>query len=147
MLATALFVACIGLTSPVQALGAHRVGRVIIEGNDQTPDRVILECVPFRPGQKLVGRDLIVAQERLRECGHFLSNPWRGVGPSVQLLPNEFDSEFLDVRIRIEEKPLNWLRFGAADVITAAALSDARAAYRDAEWLVERGRRHFFGAR
>lgn len=146
MLASVLAVVFAGFVSPVQTIGSHRVGRIIIEGNYQTPDRVILDMIPFRPGQKLSGRDLLAAQDRLRTCGHFPVNPWRGIGPSVQLLPNELDFEFLDVRIRIEEKPGNWLRFGAADVVTAAATGDAGAAYRDAVWLFEYGRRHFFKA-
>jgi hypothetical protein len=147
MLATVLAAVVLGFTSPAQTLGAHRVGRVIIEGNDQTPDRVILECIPFRPGQRLSGGDLLAAQERLRKCGHFPVNPWRGIGPTVQLLPNELDSEFLDVRIRIQEKPGNWLRFGAADVVTAAALGDAGETCRAGVWLFEHGRRHFFGGK
>src|SRR5687768_8201220 len=98
MLATVVAVACAAFPSAVQAIGEYRVGRIIIEGNTDTRDRVILDMIPFRPGQKLRPADLLAARERLRKCGHFPVNPWRGIGPVVQVLPNELDSEFLDVR-------------------------------------------------
>ena len=143
MLTSLLFVTCLGHLSPVQALGEYRVGRIVIEGNTHTPDRVILDMVPFRPGQKLRTADLLAARERLRKCGYFPVNPWRGVGPTVQVLSNEFDSEFLDVRVRVNERPGNWLRFGAADVVVAAVSGDAGETYRAGVWLVEAGCRHF----
>lgn len=134
-----------GFSAPVQAPGELRVGRIVIEGNTDTPDRVILEHVPLRPGQRLRYADLIAARDGLRKCGHFRVNPWRDVGPTVEALPNELDNQFRDVRIRIQEKPLNWLRFGARDLILAAVLGDADEMYREAVWLFDAGRRHFFG--
>lgn len=140
----AVLTMCLGaFTSPVQSTYVHRVGRIIIEGNDQTPDRVIYEHVSFRPGQVLRNADLVAAQESLRKCGHFAVNPWRGIGPRVQLVQNELDFLFLDVRISVQEKPLNWLKFGAAEVVTAAAFGDAEATFRAGAWLYDAGRRHF----
>jgi hypothetical protein len=126
MLATVLAVvgAAFPLTTPVQASGGCRVGRIIIEGNTQTPDRVIQEQLRLLPGQKFTARDLLAAQDRLRKCGFFPVNPWRGIGPTVQVLPNEIDSEFLDVRVRIDERTGNWLRYGVREVMLTTALGD-----------------------
>jgi hypothetical protein len=104
-------------------LEVARFGRIIIEGNTDTPDRVILHLVEFRPGQIIqfgrVGR----ARAALRQCGVFQSNWWRGEGPTVELLPNEFDSQFLDVRVRVVERPGNWFVFGLTGIVEGAIIS------------------------
>jgi hypothetical protein len=126
MIATVLVVVCATVlpAEPVQAGRVQRVGRIIIEGNDQTPDRFILELKPdrMRPGDTLHRKDLAVMEERLRKCGIFLVNPWRGIGPTVEVLPNELDQEFLDIRIRVNEKPGNWLRYEIRETILAVTL-------------------------
>src|SRR5262249_27399376 len=64
-----------------------RVGRVIIEGNTVTQDRVILNQVDLRPGQVLQYPKIEDARMRLARLGIFdPEDP-----PSVEVVPNEFD--------------------------------------------------------
>jgi hypothetical protein len=72
-----------------------RVGRIIIEGNTKTRDQKILDKLDFRPGQVLHYPALDVARARLEKAG------FRGV--VVEVVPNEFDSTFKDIRVKVEE--------------------------------------------
>jgi hypothetical protein len=145
MLAIAIAAACAGFQCPVQALGESRVGRIIIEGNTDTPDRAILECLSFRPGSKLRSADLLAAQDRIRKCGFFPVNPWLGVGPTVQVLQNELDEVFLDIRIRVNERPGNWLRYDVREVLITAILGDRIVAGFSAMELVKDCHKHITG--
>jgi len=76
-----------------------RVGRIIIEGNDITKDRVILNQLDLRPGQLLQYPKLEDARMRLARLGIFdPDNP-----PQVEVLPNELDNSFKDIRVRVQE--------------------------------------------
>ncbi len=76
-----------------------RVGRIIIEGNDITRDRVILNQLDLRPGQVLQYPQVEEARMRLARLGIFdAEDP-----PSVEVQPNELDSMFKDVRVRVKE--------------------------------------------
>jgi outer membrane protein assembly complex protein YaeT len=76
-----------------------RVGRIIIEGNDVTQDRVILNQLNFRPGQILQYPELDIAKARLARLGIFdAENP-----PVVERIPNEWDSVYEDVLVRVHE--------------------------------------------
>jgi outer membrane protein assembly complex protein YaeT len=76
-----------------------RVGRVLVEGNTITQDRVILNQVGLYPGQILQYPKLEDARMRLARLGIFdQANP-----PEVIALPNEMDSEFQDVLVRVNE--------------------------------------------
>ncbi|HUR55735.1 MAG TPA: POTRA domain-containing protein, partial [Gemmataceae bacterium] len=76
-----------------------RVGRVIVEGNEVTQDRVILNQLDLRPGQVLQYPRLEDARIRLARLGIFdPENP-----PTVEVLPNELDSTFKDIRVRVNE--------------------------------------------
>jgi hypothetical protein len=97
-----------------------RYGRIIVEGNTDTPDGVIVEKLGFRPGMLIQFGELATARERLRRCGIFQTNPWRGEGPTIELLPNDFDSSFWDVRITVRERPGNWLVWGMTGLLEAA---------------------------
>src|SRR5262245_22220665 len=104
-------------------LTGARYGRIIIEGNTDTPDRVILDRTAFRPGKRIGFGEACAARESLRACGVFKSNPWRGEGPTVQLLRNELDDTYLDVLVRIEERPGNWIAFGLAELLESGVLA------------------------
>jgi outer membrane protein assembly factor BamA len=81
-----------------------RVGRLIIEGNTATPDRVILLQLDFRPGQILQYPQLNAARKQLAKLGLFdAADP-----PTVEVIPNELDSTFKDIRVRVTERPGNW---------------------------------------
>lgn len=78
-----------------------RVGRLIFEGNTITRDRVILNQLrdDFRPGQILPYDKIDEARMRLARLGVFdAENP-----PTIDVLPNEFDSAFRDVLVRVNE--------------------------------------------
>lgn len=76
-----------------------RVGRVIIEGNTVTADRVILNQLPFYPGQVLNYTALEQARANLMRLGIFDSED----APTVEDLPTDLDSAFRDIRVRVKE--------------------------------------------
>ncbi len=76
-----------------------RVGRIIIEGNDITRDRVIMNQLDLRPGQILQYPKLEDARMRLARLGIF--DPEEP--PTVEVLPNELDATFKDIRVRVRE--------------------------------------------
>lgn len=76
-----------------------RVGRIILEGNEITKDRVILNQLDLRPGQVLQYPKLEDARMRLARLGIFdPENP-----PSVEVIPNELDQTFKDIRVKVNE--------------------------------------------
>jgi hypothetical protein len=90
---------------PFAEASGHRYGRIVIMGNLYTPDRVILEgFVPLRPGQKIVADDVRTARLKLRASGLFTST-------AVELVPNEFDSAFADLRVGVGDRVVNWYVF------------------------------------
>ena len=111
-------------TVPAVPDRTFRYGRIIIEGNTDTPDSVILNQLQCYPGQRITVPAVWSAEERLRTCGVFKSNPWQGTGPTIKLLPSEFDSIFWDVQVLVEEKPGNWFVFGLSGLILSAVNLD-----------------------
>jgi hypothetical protein len=73
-----------------------RVGRIFIEGNTKTPDGKILGKLDLRPGQILQYPKLEDAYMKLRKAG------FQDV--MIEVLPNELDSVFKDIRVRVTEK-------------------------------------------
>ncbi|HEY1186197.1 MAG TPA: outer membrane protein assembly factor BamA [Gemmata sp.] len=86
-----------------------RVGRIIIEGNDITRDRVILNQLDLRPGQILQYPKLEDARMRLARLGIFDQEE----PPSVEVLPNELDT-FKDIRVRVRETRTGQVIFGGS---------------------------------
>ena len=76
-----------------------RVGIIRIEGNTVTQDRVILNQLDLRPGQILQYPKIEDAKMRLMRLGIF--DPEEP--PDVQVLPNELDQTFKDIRVRVRE--------------------------------------------
>jgi outer membrane protein assembly factor BamA len=86
-----------------------RVGRIIIEGNTVTDQRVILNEIGLRPGQILQYPLLEQARLNLVRRGIFDNeNP-----PTVEVIPNEFDSVYKDIRIRVNETRTGQFLIGA----------------------------------
>lgn len=76
-----------------------RVGQVHIRGNEITRDNVILRQLDVRPGQILQYPKLEEARMRLARLGIFdPQNP-----PEVLALPQDLDSDFQDVEVRVRE--------------------------------------------
>ncbi len=76
-----------------------RVGRIIIEGNEITRQRVIYNQLDLRPGQILQYPKLEDARMRLARLGIFDPDE----PPAVDVLPNELDASFKDIRVRVRE--------------------------------------------
>jgi RNA polymerase sigma factor (sigma-70 family) len=88
---------------PVKLSGAEpeRVGRIVIEGNTVTPDRVILDQIPLVPGQVLEYPKLEEARKNLVRLGVFdHEDP-----PTVEAVPGDADGGFRDIRVRVKEAP------------------------------------------
>jgi hypothetical protein len=99
-----------------------RVGRIIIEGNTDTPDRFILRFIDARPGQILNYPQLAEAQRKLVALRHFdRTDP-----PTVEVFANDFGSAYKDVIVRVKERPGNWVPFLALDVAVGVAQRDPR---------------------
>lgn len=87
-----------------------RVGRIIVDGNTVTRDRVVYNQLPFRPGQILPYDRLPEAQMRLARLGIFdAEDP-----PQIDVIPNEFDSTFKDIRVRVKEARTGQFLIGGA---------------------------------
>lgn len=92
-----------------------RVGQIIIEGNDITAQRVILNELGLYPGQILQYPKLEEARMNLIRRGIFdQEDP-----PSVEVIPRDDGSNFKDIRVRVKET-----RTGMA-ALTANVNSDA----------------------
>lgn len=117
----AVVLTLMGLPALQKEKEPDRIGRVFIEGNTDTPDTVILHQVFLFPGQILPYPRLAEARARLARMGLF--DP--AEPPTVEVLPNEFKSEFKDIRIRVRERPWNWAIFTTYDVFTAVLQLDA----------------------
>ena len=77
----------------------NRVGRVIVEGNTVTQERVVENQLGLYPGQILQYPLLEDGRMRLARLGIFdAQNP-----PTVEELPNEMDNEFKDILVRVQE--------------------------------------------
>jgi outer membrane protein insertion porin family len=87
-----------------------RVARIIIEGNTITKNRVILNQLGLYPGQILQYPKLEDARMRLARLGIFDSNN----PPTVEVLPNELDDSFKDIRVRVVETRTGSLVIGGS---------------------------------
>ncbi|MFM8273552.1 MAG: outer membrane protein assembly factor BamA [Gemmata sp.] len=87
-----------------------RIGRIIIEGNEVTQDRVIMNQLDLRPGQVLQYPKIEDARMRLNRLGIFDTDE----PPTVEVLPNELDGTFKDIRVRVKEARTGQLVFGGS---------------------------------
>lgn len=95
--------------APLPAREPDRVGRIIIEGNTVTSDRVILNEIGLRPGQILQYPLIEQARLNLIRRGIFdADNP-----PMVEVVQNDFDSIYKDIRIRVNETRTGQFLIGA----------------------------------
>ena len=76
-----------------------RVGRIIVEGNTVTDQRVILNQLRLYPGQVLQYPQIEAARANLMRLNIFdQEDP-----PTVEVIPSEGDSPFKDIRVRVKE--------------------------------------------
>lgn len=95
-----------------------RVGRIIIEGNTVTDQRVILNQLGLYPGQILQYPKLEQAKQNLMRLGLFDAE----TPPSVDVMPQEFDSIYKDIRVRVKETRTGMVAL-AANVNSNAGLN------------------------
>ncbi|MEM1441536.1 MAG: outer membrane protein assembly factor BamA [Verrucomicrobiota bacterium] len=84
---------------------AYTIGKIQIEGNDKTQDRVIRRELPLEPGQPFDTTRMDVTKRRLENMNYF---------DNVELMP--VDTSYLnekDLLIRVTEKPTGTINFGA----------------------------------
>ncbi len=88
-----------------------RVGRITIEGNEITRDRVIMnQLIGLDPGQILQYPKIEDAKMRLARLGIFdAEDP-----PEVIVVPNELDGTFKDIRVRVRETRTGQIVFGGS---------------------------------
>ena len=82
----------------------YKVGRVTIEGNSKTKDRVIRREVPLKPGDNFNSVDVETTRQRLQGLNYF-SNVVAEGSPSSQ-------NGYRDINIIVEEKNTGQLSFG-----------------------------------
>ena len=127
-------VAC--LVAPNLAQVPDRVGRITIEGNTDTPDGIILGYLNLRPGQILKYPSIKSSTLDLIHCQLFdLKSP-----PTVEVVPNEFDSTFKDIRVRVKERAGNWIIFATTDAAWAIVTLDSELMQRTAVTVLVRSR-------
>ena len=99
---------------------SDRVGSIFIEGNTDTPAHVILRHVSLMPGQVLDYTEVAAARKRLRALWLFdAADP-----PVVEVQPDPFDTSFKDIRIRVRERPWNWLLFAVQNTLIGLSTRD-----------------------
>lgn len=96
-----------------------RVGRVLIEGNTATPDYLILGMLDLRPGQVLRYPQLDAARPLLGRGFFDRADP-----PTVEVIPNNRDGTFRDIRVRVTERPDAWAYHAAIDTVWGVVTLD-----------------------
>jgi Surface antigen variable number repeat len=85
-----------------------RVGEILIVGNTETPQGVILDLLGFCPGQKISAKNMRQAESRIKRLGF-----WKSAEISVL----DSDNGWSPILVKIEEKEWNWLIFGVGYVL------------------------------
>lgn len=92
----------------------RKIGRINIEGNEITKERIVTTIAGLEPGQLADSTELKKAQQRLANSRIFDVNPQGGIQPVVEFDPNnDPSSEFQDIRVRVQEAQTGSLMLGA----------------------------------
>ncbi|MEO1857065.1 MAG: outer membrane protein assembly factor BamA [Rubritalea sp.] len=94
----------INITYRITEGDPYKVGRVTIEGNNKTKDRVIRREVPLKPGDNFNSVDVETTRQRLQGLNYF-SNVVTEGSPSAQ-------DGYRDINIIVDEKNTGQLSFG-----------------------------------
>jgi outer membrane protein insertion porin family len=86
-----------------------KVGQVFVVGNVRTRQNVVLRQVPFYPGQVISYPDLNVAKRDLERLGIFKPG---SVDVTAEDDPNNPDSEYKNIFVKVEEDNTGSLLFG-----------------------------------
>ncbi len=96
---------------------AYRVGRIEIEGNTVTRDRVIRRQLRVYPGEVLNAELLEESERRLRNTQLFQINPATGQGPTIDVLGDDKGAagegpNLRDLVVRVQEGQTGRIVFG-----------------------------------
>lgn len=94
--------------STASPIAAFKCGQIIIVGNEVVTDGVIGRVLDFYPGQPVTRAEILAAESRLRHLGFFEIDKTRQIQPTIKILEGPPGSEYVDVLITVQEKPLNW---------------------------------------
>ncbi|NWK55361.1 outer membrane protein assembly factor BamA [Verrucomicrobiaceae bacterium N1E253] len=94
----------VSITYRIVEGGRYRVGRVTIEGNDKTQDRVIRRELPLKPGDYLNSVEMETTKRRLRNMNYFNDVQVSG-SPGNQ-------KGYRDINILVNEKQTGSVSFG-----------------------------------
>lgn len=94
----------VNITYRIREGDPYKVGRVTIEGNNKTKDRVIRREVPLKPGDNFNSVDVETTRQRLQGLNYF-SNVVAEGSPSAQ-------AGYRDINIIVDEKNTGQLSFG-----------------------------------
>ncbi len=100
----------------------HFVGEVFIVGNTSTPAHLFRARVDLYPGQVLSYPEVRIAERDLARLDWFVVDPKNGIRPTVQIL--ECDGIVKDILIKVHERPGNWARLAAWNVVLARSSMD-----------------------
>jgi outer membrane protein assembly factor BamA len=91
---------------PAEPLPASpaRIGQIIIIGNENVKQDIILREISLAPGQVLSYPDLLAAERSLERLGLFRVDTDRGIRPTVRVVESS-DPALKDIVITVEEKP------------------------------------------
>jgi len=95
----------ISITYRIEEGRRYKVGRVTIEGNDKTQDRVIRRELPMEPNDNLNSVEMDTTRRRLSNINYF-SDVQASTSPSDR-------SGYRDINILVEEKKTGSVSFGA----------------------------------
>jgi outer membrane protein assembly complex protein YaeT len=91
----------------------RKIGRLNIEGNEITKQRVVSGISGLEPGQLADSTELRRAQVRLASSRLFETGPQANGGPIVEFDPaNDPTAEFQDIRVRVQEAQTGQLMLG-----------------------------------
>lgn len=124
-----------------------RYGEFRIEGNTDTPRRVILAMLDIEAGGKIRLGRFSSAQKRLRECPTLQTDVEKGIEPTISFEPDA-KGEFWDVIVSVRDVSGSWLAYEILDLVwysrQAVTYRDGRAAHAalgNLRYIIERAHR------
>ena len=105
-------------TATIDQAGPHiRVGEIIVVGNTETPQCVIMDQLPFAAGWQISQQELKQAEANLRRLNLFRIDIWNGERPRVEVIDPDGPHEFKSILVSIEEKRSNRLRYALIELM------------------------------
>jgi hypothetical protein len=98
----------LGARPNAEAKPLGRVGQIVVIGNTETCQAVILGALPFKPGDRISYADLQLAVRRLELLDIFVVNPEKSIRPQVAMMDGEVPStspnQLRDILVQVQER-------------------------------------------